>query len=76
MKIAHKLASAEHISRQEMQKVLSGSLQSTNFPVEPHQMEQMVDGIMKVKERTDWSTWISVTVVDSFVYWYPPSGVH
>ena len=49
MKIAHKLASAEYIAREELQRVLSGSLQSTQFAVEPYQMDQMVDGIMKVR---------------------------
>jgi len=53
MKIAHRLRSAEHISKSELQRVLAGSLLSTKFEVEPHQMEQMIDGIMKV------STWHS-----------------
>lgn len=48
MKIAHKLRSAEHISRRELQRVLSGSLEASNFVVEEYQMEQMIDGIMKV----------------------------
>jgi len=47
MKIAHNLRSAEHISKSELQCVLAGSLLSTKFEVEPHQMEQMIDGIMK-----------------------------
>lgn len=51
MKIAHKLRSAEHISKSELQRVLAGSLLSTKFEVEPHQIEQMIDGIMKVSTR-------------------------
>ncbi len=48
MKIAHKLRSAEHISKRELQRVLSGSLEASNFEVEQYQMEQMIEGIMKV----------------------------
>ena len=48
MKIAHKLRSAEHISRRELQRVLSGSFEASNFEVEEYQMEQMINGIMKV----------------------------
>jgi glutamyl/glutaminyl-tRNA synthetase len=48
MKIAHKLRSAEHISKRELQRVLSGSLEASNFDVEQYQMEQMIEGIMKV----------------------------
>ena len=48
MKIAHKLRSAEHISKRELQRVLSGSLEASNFQVEQYQMEQMIEGIMKV----------------------------
>lgn len=49
MKIAHNLRSAEHISRKELQRVLAGSFDSAGFKVEPFQMEEMIEGIMKVK---------------------------
>lgn len=49
MKIAHKLRSAEHISKRELKRVLSGSLEASNFEVEQYQMEQMIEGIMKVR---------------------------
>ena len=62
MKIAHKLRSAEHISKKELQRVLAGSLHSTKFQVEPHQMEQMIDGIMKV------STGLTVLVQELQLY--------
>ena len=52
MKIAHKLRSAEHISKKELERVLVGSLSATKFEVEPYQMEQMVEGIMKVSHRS------------------------
>ena len=48
MKIAHNLRSAEHISRKELQRVLAGSFDSAGFKVESYQMEQMIEGIMKV----------------------------
>ena len=51
MKIAHQLQSAEHISQQELIRVLSGSLQTTKFEVEPQEMGQMVTGIMKVQTQ-------------------------
>lgn len=47
MKIAHNLRSAEHISQRELGRVLKGSL-GTSFEVNPHDMDQMIDGIMKV----------------------------
>lgn len=49
MKIAHKLRSAEHISKRELQRVLTGSFEASNFEVEEYQMEQMIEGIMKVE---------------------------
>lgn len=48
MKIAHKLRSAEHISKRELQRVLTGSFDASNFQVEEYQMEEMIEGIMKV----------------------------
>ena len=48
MKIAHKLRSAEQISRRELERVLKGSL-GTSFEVDTYQMEQMIEGIMKVR---------------------------
>lgn len=53
MKIAHKLRSAEHISKKELERVLVGSLSATKFEVEPYQMEQMVEGIMKAGESSN-----------------------
>ena len=47
MKIAHKLESAEQISREELERVLTGSLQASSFEVDAYQMEQMMAGIMK-----------------------------
>ena len=47
MKLAHKLRNAEYISQSELEKVLKGSL-GTAFEVDSYQMEQMIDGIMKV----------------------------
>ena len=54
MKIAHKLRSAEHISKRELQRVLKGSFEASNFEVEDYQMEQMIDGIMKVSDIALW----------------------
>ncbi len=48
MKIAHNLMNAAHISKKELERVLVSSLRATDFEVEPHQIEQMVAGIMKV----------------------------
>lgn len=48
MKIAHQLRSAEHISQRELERVLAGSFQAAKFDVPLDQMEQMVNGIMKV----------------------------
>lgn len=47
MKIAHKLRSAEQMSQRELERVLKGSL-GTSFDVDAYQIEQMMDGIMKV----------------------------
>ena len=57
MKIAHQLRSAEHISQRELERVLAGSFQAAKFEVPLDQMEQMVDGIMKVcstRQIVDW----------------------
>ena len=50
MKIAHNLRSPEHISQRELERVLKGSL-GTNFSVDAYQMDQMIEGIMKVGGR-------------------------
>lgn len=47
MKIAHKLDSAEKITREELERVLKGSLQASSFEVDTNQMEQIMNGIMK-----------------------------
>ena len=47
MKLSHKLRSAEHISRRELEKLLKGSLGSS-FEVNSSEMEQMINGIMTV----------------------------
>ncbi len=47
MKLAHQLRNAEHISQRELERVLKGSL-GTSFQVDAYQMEQMINGIMKV----------------------------
>ena len=52
MKIAHKLRSAEHMSKRELQRVLTGTFAASNFQVEEYQMEQMIEGIMKVYKET------------------------
>lgn len=52
MKIAHNLRSAEHISQRELGRVLKGSL-GTSFEVNPHDMDQMIDGIMKAGDPED-----------------------
>ena len=51
MKIAHQLRSAEHISQRELERVLKGSL-GTSFEVNDNEMEQMINGIMKVSVRS------------------------
>ena len=48
MKVAQQLRSAEHMSQKELERVLAGSLQATSLQVDPYQMDQMVNGIMKV----------------------------
>ena len=47
MKIAHQLRSAEYITQRELERVLKGSL-GTSFDVSAYEIEQMIDGIMKV----------------------------
>ena len=48
MKMAHKLRSAEQISRRELARVLKGSI-GTSFEVDPAELEVMIAGIMKVR---------------------------
>ncbi len=48
MKIAHKLRSAEQMSQRELERVLKGSL-GTSFQVSTYEIEQMINGIMKVR---------------------------
>jgi len=48
MKFAHNLMNANYISKTELERVLVSSLKAADFEVESYQIEQMVDGIMKV----------------------------